>query len=97
MTMPTASIAEHEDYLIVSGDINFVTIMDVWRASLPLLSDKISLRFDFSQVTSVNSAGLSLLLEWQRYAKQHHQSVSFYHLPSQLISLAAVAGIKDIL
>jgi phospholipid transport system transporter-binding protein len=92
-----AAIKEQEGCLIVSGDLNFFTVVELWNSSLPLLLNKTSLTFDFSDVTSTNSAGLALLLEWLRYAKRHAQSISFDHMPSQLASIASVAGVTKML
>lgn len=93
----TAVIIEHEDCLKVSGSLNFFTVMNLWYSSLPLLMNKTSLQFDFSDVTSANSAGLALLLQWQRYAKGHQQTISFNNMPEQLVSIASVAGIEGML
>jgi phospholipid transport system transporter-binding protein len=93
----SAKISEQEGCLKVSGNLHFFTVMDLWSSSLPLLRDKTSLQFDFSDVTSANSAGLALLMQWQRYAKRHHQTISFNNMPTLLVSIAAVAGIKEIL
>ena len=81
----------------ISGSLDFSTVMDLWSASLPLLSNKSALQFDFSHVTSANSAGLALLLEWQRYAKLHQQSISFNNMPAQLVSIITVAGVQHLL
>jgi len=96
MILP-ADIVEQEGCLKVSGNLNFFTVMDLWYSSLPLLRNKNSLQFDFSEVISANSAGLALLLQWQRYAKQHQQTISFNNMPEQLVSIVSVAGIKEML
>ena len=97
MTLPITTINEYNGYLNVSGELNFFSVMNLWYSSLPLLKNKTSLLFDFSNVTSANSAGLALLLQWQRYAKKHEQTISFNNMPAQLVSIASVAGVEEIL
>lgn len=92
-----ATIIEEGDCLVVSGNLNFATIMPLWNASLLLLIKKSSLRFDLSKIVSSNSAGLALLLEWLRYAKEKKKSITFLNIPSQLLSIANVAGVGKIL
>jgi phospholipid transport system transporter-binding protein len=92
-----ANIVEDQDCLVVSGSLNFATVVPLWNASLSLLIKKSFLRFDLSKIVSSNSAGLALLLEWLRYAKEKRKSITFENMPSQLLSIAVVAGIDKIL
>jgi phospholipid transport system transporter-binding protein len=92
-----AEIVENAGCLMVSGSLNFSTVVKIWNTSLDLLAKKTVLTFDLSNVTSANSAGLALLLEWRRYAQNNHQTISFTNMPAQLVSIASVAGVSGIL
>jgi len=92
-----ANIVEEKNFLIVSGSLNFFSVAKLWHDSLSLLEKKSSLRFDLSKIVSANSAGLALLLEWLRYAKKKGKLISFENIPSQLSSIAVVAGIDKII
>lgn len=92
-----AEIIEHQNCLVVSGTLNFATVASLWNASLPLLEKQPSLQFDLSKIISANSAGLTLLLEWIRYAREKGKSICFQNMPSQLLSIATVAGVNKIL
>jgi phospholipid transport system transporter-binding protein len=92
-----ACIELQEESLMISGDLDFVTVVSLWNESLPLIAKSPTLHFDFSQVKTSNNAGLALLLEWIKFAKQHHKSISFSSLPEQLISTAKVCGIDKML
>jgi phospholipid transport system transporter-binding protein len=92
-----ASIHCEKDRLQVAGEINFVTAVSLWQESLPLLAKSNELIFNFSQVTTSNSAALALLLEWLKYAKQNNKSISFEQLPEQLVSIAKVAGLTNLI
>jgi len=91
-----ASIQIVNENLLVSGVINFETAMPLWNSSLPLLTHLNQFNFDFSKVTSVNSASLALLLEWIKYAKLQNKPIFFQNLSPQILSLAKVAEIAEL-
>lgn len=93
----TASITCENNCLFVSGELNFMTVMELWKQSLPLLANCTKLCFNLSKITSANSGGLALLLEWVKYAKSHGKSIQFDHVPSYLKSIAAVSSIDKII
>jgi phospholipid transport system transporter-binding protein len=86
-------ITLQNDRLVVTGDLNFATVMDLWEQSLPLLAQCQRLDFDLSKVVSSNSAGLALMIEWIKQAKHSNKAITFYSLPRQLASIASVSGI----
>jgi len=92
-----ATIQYQNDSLEISGELNFRTAVSLWRESLPLIQQRSDLHFDFSKVKSSNSAGLALILEWLKYAKQAQKNIQFTHVPTQLHSIIAVAGIGRML
>jgi phospholipid transport system transporter-binding protein len=53
------------------------------------------LQVDFSAVTDVDTAALSLLIEWQRRAIASNKKIAFTHLPDNLLSLATLYGVAD--
>jgi phospholipid transport system transporter-binding protein len=52
---------------------------------------------DLSGVTEVDSAALSLLLEWRRQAMQASRTIRYINLPQNLRSLAELYGITELL
>ena len=52
---------------------------------------------DLEGVTEVDSAGVSLLLEWRRAASGANRRIEFIHLPANLRSLAVLYGVADLL
>lgn len=93
----SAQITLENSHLMVSGDLNFSTVMVLLEQSIPLFSNCNELKFDLSRVNSSNSAGLALLLEWIRYAKKVAKPISFSHLPAQFVSMMQAAGIEKML
>jgi phospholipid transport system transporter-binding protein len=53
------------------------------------------LNINLSAVTDVDTAALSLLLEWQRRALAANKKVTFTHLPESLMSLATLYGVAE--
>ncbi len=51
---------------------------------------------DFSGVTEVDSSAVSLMLEWLRRGNGR-QSLRFVNLPANLLSLANLYGVTDVL
>jgi phospholipid transport system transporter-binding protein len=52
---------------------------------------------DLAGVTEVDSAAVSLLLEWRRTAASASRQIEFLHLPPNLKSLAVLYGVAELL
>jgi phospholipid transport system transporter-binding protein len=52
---------------------------------------------DLAGVTEVDSAAVSLLLEWRRAAASANRQIEFLHLPANLKSLAVLYGVAELL
>ena len=88
------SITLQDNQWLVSGDIlvdNANAVLGESKA-LEITED---LQIDFSAVNDVDTAALSLLIEWQRRALAANKKVEFKKLPESLISLAALYGVTD--
>ena len=55
------------------------------------------IRVDFAGVTESDSSGLALLLEWLRLARKGNQRIRFEHVPQQIIALARISEVDDLL
>jgi phospholipid transport system transporter-binding protein len=53
------------------------------------------LEIDFSEVTDIDTAALSLIMEWQRNALASKCTISFVNLPANLNSLAELYGVTS--
>lgn len=88
------SITLQDNQWYVSGDIlvdNANAVLDESNA-LEIADD---LQIDFSAVNDVDTAALSLLIQWQKRALAANKKVAFRKLPKGLISLAALYGVTD--
>lgn len=88
------NITQQANQWHVSGDVfmdNANAILN--QSNAFLMTDAIEI--DFSEVTDVDTAALSLILEWQRRAVASNGTVSFTNLPANLTSLATLYGVTD--
>jgi phospholipid transport system transporter-binding protein len=82
--------------LQVEGPITFANVEAVLSEGLRSF-DAAQVRVDLGGVTEVDSAALSLLLEWVRQAASKGQRVVFVNLPPNLTSLARLYGITELI
>jgi phospholipid transport system transporter-binding protein len=89
-----SQIQNQDGVLVVVGELDFSSVIKIWRDSLLLLPQQSELHFDLARVTTSNSAGIALLIEWLKYAEQKNISIYFKNIPSQLLSIMQVSGIE---
>lgn len=82
----------------IDSDLTFATVIDLKKSlQQPILSAPEQVCFDLSGVKQCDSAGLALLLECFRFAKKHDKTLGFKQCPPQLLALAQVSGIQEML
>jgi len=89
-------ITREEGRLVISGRLTIATVPALFEAGLQHLASE-NLLVDFSQVEAVDSAAVSMLLGWTRAAQRSQRSLSVTGLPDDLISLARLYGVADLL
>jgi len=72
----------------LTGELSFATVTQLLTEFTTMPA-----AIDLSQVTRTDSAGLALLIE----LRKRHQSIEFHHLPEQMLTLAKVSGVDEIL
>lgn len=81
----------------VAGPLTFETVGDLWTRSRDQLEQGKPVLIDLAAVTAVDSAGLSLLVEWARWARLHTSKASFEHVPAKLHALARIGELDELL
>jgi phospholipid transport system transporter-binding protein len=81
----------------VSGLLEFATVTALLAPLEALLPETGSLRVDLGAVRHTDSAGLALLVHWQRLARQRGLDLEFHHAPDQLMDMARLSGLDGIL
>jgi len=91
-----ASIRREGAALKIDGPIHMANARALMSEGSALLGPEVT-SIDMGSVTEVDSAAVSLLLEWQREAAKHQTSLRFTNLPENVKSLAALYGVTDLL
>ncbi|BBJ00189.1 hypothetical protein FGKAn22_18810 [Ferrigenium kumadai] len=82
--------------VVVRGRLTIETVPALFEAGLQQLAAE-DLVVDFSQVEAVDSAAVSMLLGWLRAAQRSQRTLSVTALPEDLLSLARLYGVADLL
>ncbi len=80
----------------VAGPLTIDNITAVLEESARVFNGP-QLTIDLAEVTEVDSSAVSLLLQWQRAARQAGRTVTFANLPANLKSLAVLYGVADLI
>jgi phospholipid transport system transporter-binding protein len=85
-----------DGHCAVQGPLTIATAAALAKAGQRLfVADSVVV--DLAGVTEVDSAAVSLLLEWRRLAHAGGRRIEFIHLPANLTSLAALYGVAELL
>jgi phospholipid transport system transporter-binding protein len=88
-------ISQNENRWTVVGDINMDTANTLLEKSKGLgLADNTEV--DLAQVSDVDTAAVSLMLEWHRRAMLENKKLAYINLPAGLTSLTALYGVTDL-
>jgi phospholipid transport system transporter-binding protein len=89
-------ITREGERLKVHGSVTIATVPTLFEEGLRYLSSE-DLLVDFSQTEAVDSAAISLLLGWARAAQRGQHDLRVAGLPENLLSLARLYGVADML
>lgn len=81
----------------LSGILDAATAPAVLEESQERFADAQRIEVDLAGVTESDSAGLALVLEWLRMARQHDQKINLVNLPAQINALARISEVEDLL
>lgn len=81
----------------VSGELTFATVPAVLRETRGWFTEGGAIAVDLAGVSRADSAGLALLLEWLRSAKQRSARVVFEHMPAQIHAIARLTALEPVL
>jgi phospholipid transport system transporter-binding protein len=92
-----ARVTVKQDTLQVAGDINFDNVFLLYQESLPYLQQAERYHVDFAGVTSSNSAGIALIIEWVKFASLNHRTISFGGVSAGLRAIAKVGDVEKLI
>lgn len=80
------------------GELSFETVPGLSSAIHRLLNDNgDSLNVDLEGIHRTDSAGVALLIEWQRQALKQNRSIHIHNIPQQMLAIARLSGMEEIL
>ena len=91
-----SQVSQIDNRWVVSGDVLISTVSALLTASKGLVF-KADTTIDFAQVTDIDSATISLILEWKRRAQKENQTIKLVNLPDNLKSLSQLYGVDTLI
>ena len=82
---------------LLQGELGYMSVPSVLQHAGVNMLGKERLTVDLKGVTRADSAGLALLVEWLRESELDGNSIKFVNVPAQLLSIARVCGLEEIL
>jgi len=79
------------------GELDFDSVPALAARSRELFSEPGEVQVSLEAVGRADSAGLVLLVDWLREARRRGRRIGFTHVPAQLLALARVSGVDELL
>ena len=89
--------ADGNDRLQATGELTFTTAAAALQSGLSLLKRQGSWVVDLAGVTSGDSAGVAVLVEWLAAARASSVSVRYENVPAQMLAIARIADLDELL
>jgi phospholipid transport system transporter-binding protein len=81
----------------LNGVLDATTVANLLTESQERFATAPSIDVDLGGVTEADSAGLALLIEWLRGARERSQRIVFRNVPGQLNALAKISEVDELL
>ncbi|WP_047540943.1 STAS domain-containing protein [Methylotenera versatilis] len=89
-----AKVTQVNDRWEINGDVLITTANNLLKQSQAFTIE--NTKIDFANVTDVDTAAVSLILEWKRRAEKENQSLTFINLPANLTSLVQLYDVAEL-
>lgn len=89
-----------EGRYVIGGPMTFATAAGLLRQSQQAFGPRAGrepIELDLAVVTSADSAGLALLIEWASWTARGGAGIRFLHMPEQLRAIARLSEAEDLL
>ena len=86
-------------HYFLQGELTFNSIdkNTVKALRIQLYEPTESVILDLEQITTLDSAGLALLIEWLKIAKIRNIKLQFTNIPEKLLAIARLGGFEETL
>lgn len=78
----------------LSGTLDFASVAEL-LAGDPPWADTGDIHLDLGAISQSNSAGLALLLEWLKKARQKGRQIKYHNVPRQVRVIARAYGVEQ--
>lgn len=89
-----------ENHWLLSGILSYATVDDFLDKGKTIISQankNQSITFDLNHINDADSAGVSMLIEWIRFAQKKEKGLTYINIPERMVSLIRVNGVDSIL
>jgi phospholipid transport system transporter-binding protein len=83
--------------LALQGDLDFDNAPAALARGLALLGDAKDCEIDLSGLSSGDSAGLAVLIEWLSSARRRGATLRYTGVPAQMRAIAKISELEDLL
>lgn len=80
----------------MSGELTFTTVPELWHSGFGEI-DNGPVQLDLGGIARIDSAGIALLIELIRMVRKRGRDISLVHAPQQLMAIATVSGLDEVL
>jgi phospholipid transport system transporter-binding protein len=94
--MSDSQLIPQDDGFKLEGELSFATVPRLMSASKGFFKSG-EVEVDLAGVHRADSAGVALLVHWEREAQRHGGSICFHNAPEQMLAIAKVSGVDDLL
>lgn len=92
--METAFVNQKDDRVEVHGELTFTTVPKLCACSAAIVGCRSTvITIDMKHVSRADSAGLALMVEWLRLARDDNRQLRFIEVPQQVRQLTRVTGL----
>jgi phospholipid transport system transporter-binding protein len=79
------------------GELSFASVPRIWDICRERFAGRDSLDIDLGRVQRADSAGVALLIECLREARQTGKDIRFFNIPAQMLAIARVSSLDQVL
>jgi len=83
--------------LAASGELGFATATAALESGLELIGPGQAWTVDLAGITSGDSAGLAVLVEWLSAARARGATLSYVAVPAQIVAIARISDLEGLL
>ena len=83
--------------LQLTGELNFDSVVKLRELGCHFIMKHANPTVDFKNVIVKDNSALALLIAWIRFAKQHQKTITFVNIPKQLLDMAKLSDLENIL